>query len=141
MLAKLYSRYSVRLICLTFLRFFPSFINVTNFPYETKVNILHRSFYTPSWTGEIFFSQISIKFPIGFAIREWLKFLPDVFSIFYKEASVSHSQHCKKHSQAEIVHETKVLFDVTTWSIANVESCVMIFQYFTLIAFVTNSPW
>ena len=49
--------------------------------------------------------------------------LPNVFGVFDKETSVSHGQHCKEHSQAKVVHETKVLFDVTTWSIANVESC------------------
>ena len=33
-LPKLYSGYSNRLICLTLLRLVPSFIHVTNFPYE-----------------------------------------------------------------------------------------------------------
>ena len=39
-LPKLYSGYSVRLICLTLLRLVPSFIYVTNFPYEKMINFL-----------------------------------------------------------------------------------------------------
>ena len=35
-----YSGYSVRLICLTLLRLVPSFIYVTNFPYEKMINFL-----------------------------------------------------------------------------------------------------
>ena len=46
---------------------------------------------------------------------------PDVSAVFNKEAGVTHSQHCKEHPQAEVVHEAQVLLDVAARRVADVK--------------------